>query len=332
MPIKFGELLLKENMITPQQLQAALDHQKSKGGGLQEAVVSLGFVKEEEIVRLVSRPYSVPFLDLHAVEVDPQVIKVISAATARNYRVLPLSVNGNLLRLAMVDPTNVFAMDDMKFMTGYNVEPVAVSKVALEAAFHRYYGSSPPLETPETARTGGEHGLPSDGGSAKDTAEGHSDGTIPPAKMLVNLILVDSIIWGASEIQVTMGRDAGLVSYRLRGRVRQAGRFPIVLYDRLVNVVRLMSSRLWRSDRREFQEAEVVVAVRGALDLAGREAEREFLFRVELPLGDKSCGIRFRRIEDAFPSQLGREILESPLFQKTGSFRLRRVASGPTRG
>ena len=101
MPVKLGELLLKENMVTPQQLQEALNHQKMGGGKLGKAFVSLGFVKDEEITSLLSRQYGVPSINLDHFEVDPAIIKIIPAETARKYQVLPLSRSGAVLTIAM---------------------------------------------------------------------------------------------------------------------------------------------------------------------------------------------------------------------------------------
>src|SRR5689334_12068797 len=142
MPVKLGELLLKENMVTPQQLQEALAHQKMNGGKLGKAFVALGYVRDEEITSLLSRQYGVPSINLDHFEVDPAIIKIIPAETARKYQILPLSRSGATLTIAMADPTNVFAMDDIKFMTGYNVEPVVASESALEEAIEKYYGSA----------------------------------------------------------------------------------------------------------------------------------------------------------------------------------------------
>src|SRR5512134_15157 len=146
MPVKLGELLLKENMVSPQQLQEALNHQKANGGKLGKAFVELGYVKDEEITSLLSRQYGVPSINLEHFEVDPAIIKIIPAETAKKYQVLPLSRSGATLTIAMADPTNVFAMDDIKFMTGYNVEPVVASESALEDAIDKYYGSVRSLE------------------------------------------------------------------------------------------------------------------------------------------------------------------------------------------
>src|SRR5512138_2181989 len=179
MPVKLGELLLKENMVTPQQLQEALNHQKMGGGKLGKAFVSLGFVKDEEITSLLSRQYGVPSINLDHFEVDPAIIKIIPAETARKYQVLPLSRSGATLTIAMADPTNVFAMDDIKFMTGYNVEPVVASESTLDDAIDRYYGASRSLELRRdgggaTSGGGGApgYGIPGAASSLKDVLEG----------------------------------------------------------------------------------------------------------------------------------------------------------------
>jgi hypothetical protein len=142
MPVRLGELLLKEKMITPQQLQEALNHQWMSGGKLSKAFVSLGFVTDEEITSLMSRHYGVPSIDLDRFAVDPAIIKIIPAETARKYQVLPLSRIGATLTIAIADPTHVFAIDDIKFMTGYNVEAVVASESVLEGYIGHYYGST----------------------------------------------------------------------------------------------------------------------------------------------------------------------------------------------
>src|SRR6187399_1116834 len=127
MAVRIGELLLKEKRITPAQLQEALNCQKANGTKVGFNLVKLGFVKDEEITALLSKQYGVPSINLTQFEIDPGVIKLIPAETATKYQIIPLSRAGATLTIAMTDPTNVFAMDDIKFMTGYNVEPVVAS-------------------------------------------------------------------------------------------------------------------------------------------------------------------------------------------------------------
>src|SRR5687767_11710225 len=139
MAVRIGELLLKEKRITAEQLQEALNYQRQQGGKLGINLIKLGFVKDEEITALLSKQYGVPSISLQKFEIDPAVIKLVPAETAQRYQIIPLSRAGATLTIAMTDPTNVFAMDDIKFMTGYNVEPVVASETAVGDAITRYY-------------------------------------------------------------------------------------------------------------------------------------------------------------------------------------------------
>src|SRR5438876_5245422 len=139
MAVRIGELLLKEKKITPEQLQQALAAQKANGGKLGFNLVKMGFVKDEEITALLSKQYGVPSINLAQFQIDPAVVKLVPAETAQKYQIIPLSRSGAALTIAMTDPTNVFAMDDIKFMTGYNVEPVVASEIAILVAVQKYY-------------------------------------------------------------------------------------------------------------------------------------------------------------------------------------------------
>src|SRR5258705_9243584 len=150
MAVRIGELLLKEKRITPEQLQEALNYQRQNGGKLGYNLIKLGYVKDEEITALLSKQYGVPSIALREFEVDPWVVKLVPAETAQKYQIVPLARSGATLTIAMTDPTNVFAMDDIKFMTGYNVEPVVASETAVVEAIERYYGAKP-LITPSGA-------------------------------------------------------------------------------------------------------------------------------------------------------------------------------------
>jgi len=141
MAVRIGELLLKEKLITPEQLQQALTQQKSNGGKLGYNLVKMGFVKDEQITALLSKQYGVPAINLAQFKIDLTIVKLVPTETARKYQIIPLSRSGSTLTIAMTDPTNVFAMDDIKFMTGYTVEPVVASEVAITDAIEKYYPS-----------------------------------------------------------------------------------------------------------------------------------------------------------------------------------------------
>src|SRR6188768_3000244 len=158
MAVRLGDLLLKEKRITPDQLQEALTYQKQKGGKLGFALVSLGYAKEAEITALLSKQFGVPSIAIGQFEIDPAVIKLIPAETAQKYQIIPLSRSGATLTIAMTDPTNVFAMDDIKFMTGYNVEPVVASETAVSESITRYYALGKPAAVGGSV-TGGSSAL-----------------------------------------------------------------------------------------------------------------------------------------------------------------------------
>src|SRR5689334_13334810 len=129
---KLGEMLLKARLISQEQLQKALEVQKAQGGKIGKHLIDLGFIRDDQITQLLSQQFGVPAVNLAQFkEIDPQVIKLIPADVARKYQVMPLTRTGATLTIAMTDPTNVFAMDDIKFMTGYNVEPVVASEAAI---------------------------------------------------------------------------------------------------------------------------------------------------------------------------------------------------------
>src|SRR5467141_4407274 len=157
MAVRIGELLLKEKLITPEQLQQALTQQKANGGKLGYNLVKMGFVKDDQITTLLSKQYGVPSINLAQFKIDPTIVKLVPTDTARKYQIIPLSRSGSTLTIAMTDPTNVFAMDDIKFMTGYTVEPVVASETAVIEAIQRYYPAS--AKAAAAATPGGQSAL-----------------------------------------------------------------------------------------------------------------------------------------------------------------------------
>src|SRR5438067_11981930 len=142
---RLGDLLVKEKVISPEQLDQAIKAQKASNCRLGSALVKLGFLTDEDVTNFLSRQYGVPAINLSYFEIDPTVVKLIPFETAKRYQILPLSRVGASLTIAMVDPTNVFAMDDIKFMTGFNIEPVVASETAIMEFIERSYnvGAAP---------------------------------------------------------------------------------------------------------------------------------------------------------------------------------------------
>src|SRR5260221_2057715 len=146
MSAKLGEILVRENLINPQHLRQALDYQREHGGRLGFNLVKLGLVSDDTITAVLSRQYGIPSVNLDLFQIDDSVLRLIPEEVAQKYLVLPLSRVGATLTLAMVDPTNVFAMDDIKFMTGLNVEPVVVAEASIQQAISKYYSSTRAIE------------------------------------------------------------------------------------------------------------------------------------------------------------------------------------------
>src|SRR6201988_1418720 len=146
MSSRLGEILVKDSLISADQLKQALDYQKKNGGRLGTCLVKMGIVSDEDITAVLSRQYGVPSINLKFYEVDPAVIKLVPQETAIRYQIVPLSRVGSTLTIAMKDPTNVFAMDDIKFMPGFNVESVVASETAITEAIHKFYGAVESVE------------------------------------------------------------------------------------------------------------------------------------------------------------------------------------------
>jgi type IV pilus assembly protein PilB len=255
MPVRIGELLLKEKRITPEQLQEVLAFQKANGGKLGLILVKLGFAKDEEITALLSKQYGVPSINLHQFEIDPAVIKLIPPETAQKYQIIPLSRAGATLTIAMTDPTNVFAMDDIKFMTGYNVEPVVASDGAVNDALEKYYPTKP--KTGEQAAnpsaldaaTRALEEMPLDAGDVEVLSELEEisaealqrQGEEAPVIKLVNVILMSAIQKGASDIHVEPYEKEYRVRYRVDGILYSIMAPPMKFRDAITSRIKIMA-------------------------------------------------------------------------------------------
>jgi type IV pilus assembly protein PilB len=142
---RLGAMLVSSGLITEDQLKNALAAQKNEGGRLGSILVKLGFVQEDKLMTFLSKQYGVPYVDLSKFEINPTVIKHIPAEVAQKYRIMPINRAGATITIAMVDPSNIFAIDDIKFMTGYNVEAVVATEGAIIEAIKKYYGGAKSL-------------------------------------------------------------------------------------------------------------------------------------------------------------------------------------------
>ena len=263
MALQVGELLLKEKRITSDQLKEALNHQRQNGGKLGLHLITLGFVKEDELTALLSKQYGVPSITLGTFEIDPSVVKLVPAETAAKYQVIPITRSGATLTLAMTDPTNVFAMDDIRFMTGYNVEPVVASERSVLEAVTKYYGKA--LGNGSNGSNGSGSGvsaldiasraleeMPEIGGHAEDvevledleeiSAETLAkQGEDAPIIRLVNVLLMGAIQKGASDIHIEPYEKEVRVRYRIDGLLYNIMSPPMKFRDAVTSRIKIMS-------------------------------------------------------------------------------------------
>src|SRR3989441_4857553 len=266
MAVKLGEMLIKAGLLTPQKLQEALEYQKTNGGKLGFNLVKLGIVKEEEITRVLSQQYGVPAINLAKIEIDDAVVKLIPSEVAQKYLIMPVSRTGATLTIAMMDPTNVFAMDDIKFMTGYNVEPVVASEVAIKEAIDRYYGSIHALELKkvmdEMAQEENEQNLELlEDEQEVDLAKLEAATEEAPVVRLVNLILTDSIKRGASDIHIEPYEKDFRVRFRIDGVLYEIMQPPMKLRDAITSRLKIMA-KLDISEKRLPQDGRIKIKMK----------------------------------------------------------------------
>jgi len=317
MSAKLGEILVRENLITPQQLRDALEYQRNNGGRLGSNLVKLGVVSDDVITAVLSRQYGVPSINLELFQIEPEVIKLISHEVALKYSVLPVSKVGASLTLAMADPTNVFAMDDIKFMTGFNVEPVISAESSIQHAIGKYYTGSSEIdifdaafaEEAEVAFNGNGHHAHTNGHAKAGStpAEGLQDGDLDvsldrfqfdssdhenfevveendeidlaalarasedaPVVRLVNVLLVDSLRRGASDIHVEPYEKDFRIRFRIDGVLYDVMHPPMKIRDPLISRLKIMS-KLDISEKRLPQDGRIKIKVK--IDNRSRELD-----------------------------------------------------------
>jgi type IV pilus assembly protein PilB len=277
MAVKLGEMLIKAGLLTPQKLQEALEYQKTNGGKLGLNLVKLGLVREEDITRVLSQQYGVPAINLSKIEVDDSVVKLIPSEVAQKYLIMPVSRTGATLTIAMVDPTNVFAMDDIKFMTGYNVEPVVASEVAIKEGIDRYYGSIHALELKKVMddlaheeSTDQNLELLEDEQEV-DLQKLEAATEEAPVVRLVNLILTDSIKRGASDIHIEPYEKDFRVRFRIDGVLYEIMQPPMKLRDAITSRLKIMA-KLDISEKRLPQDGRIKIKMK----LQGKNREMDY--------------------------------------------------------
>ncbi len=304
MSAKLGEILVRENILTAQQLREALDFQRENGGRLGFNLVKLGLVSDDMITAVLSRQYGVPSVNLELFDIEETVIRLIPREVAEKYSVLPLSRVGATLTLAMVDPTNVFAMDDIKFMTGLNIEPVVVSEASVQEAINNYYSQTreielagmvdatldglngngngnghhdfPPVESVTLDQLNLDHEAAGDVEVIEDNDEIDLSNLTrmsedAPVVRLVNVLLVDALQRGASDIHIEPYEKELRIRFRIDGVLYDVMHPPMRLRDALISRIKIMS-KLDISEKRLPQDGRIKIKLR----THGRSRELDF--------------------------------------------------------
>ena len=303
MSAKLGEILVRENLISAQHLREALDYQRQHGGRLGYNLVKMGLVTDDMITAVLSRQYGIPSVNLDLFQIEDSVLRLIPQEAAQKYSVIPLSRVGATLTLAMADPTNVFAMDDIKFMTGLNVEPVVVAEVAIQQSIAKYYGTSREIELATVVAEEGSvekaNGKKAGGGAIThadlvsldsidfdhsrvadievledneeiDLAALSRMSEDAPVVRLVNVLLVDALRRGASDIHIEPYEKELRIRFRIDGVLYDVMRPPLKLRDALISRVKIMS-KLDISEKRLPQDGRIKIKVK--IDSRSRELD-----------------------------------------------------------
>ena len=272
---RLGDLLVKEKVISPEQLEQALKTQKESGSRLGSVLVKLGFLSDDDVTNFLSRQYGVPAINLSYFEIDPAVIKLIPVETARRYQILPLSRVGASLTIAMVDPTNVFAMDDIKFMTGFNIEPVVASESAIMEGLEKAYGGSAEEDLEKVMQSVGEMADADVELQAEEEEMGLGElekaADEAPIVKLVNLILTDAVKRGASDIHIEPYEKEYRVRFRIDGMLQPIMNPPMKLKDAITSRIKIMA-KLDISEKRLPQDGRIMLK----MNIGGKKKQLDY--------------------------------------------------------
>jgi type IV pilus assembly protein PilB len=319
---RLAELLVKRNYITPEQLKKALDEQKLKGGRLESNLIRMGFIKEDELLSFLSAQYRVPSIKISKIEINPNVIKLIPSSTVKKYFIIPINRVGPKLTLAMADPSNIIVIDEIKFMTGFNVEAVVASEAEIIDGIKKYYGGgggvagmgSVGFQATDYA-IDDEKASSVDGGLAFDddvvdvddfdalvhgavdnvevieTTQMDESGDIEgPIIKIVNGVLIKAIKLGASDIHFEPYERIFRVRYRVDGVMRREMTLPIQIKNAIVSRLKIMS-KLDIAEKRLPQDGRIKLRLAKGREMDFRVSSIPVLFgeKVVLRLLDKAA-------------------------------------------
>ena len=297
---RFGELLVKQEVISLEQLKTAIEEQKRTGGTLGKTLLSLGYINQYELVAFLIKQYGVPAINLDEFDVMPEVLKFIPRESAVKHSLIPINRSGGTLVVAMSDPSNIFAIDELKFATGHNIEVVVASEDSIKNAIERHYGDRKNERAKiHIEETGGsideimgeiEYFIAELGKTEEmevdDLARASEEA---PVIRLVNHILVNAIRHGASDIHIEPYEKDYRVRYRIDGILYDTMRPPFKIKNAISSRVKIMSN-LDIAERRLPQDGRIKLRLgqRGAMEYRVSVIPTIFGEKVVLRLLDQS--------------------------------------------
>ncbi len=284
---RLGELLVRENLISVQQLRKAQEDQQRNGTRIGTALIKTGAIEESKLTDFLSKQYGVPAINLKDFDIDPDIIKLVPKDVAEKHLVIPVNRAGPSLIVAMCDPSNIYAVDDLKFLTGYTIEAVVASEPSIREGIERYYAEKGPTLDEIVGQVDEDVEVTKDEvENIEDVARAADDA---PVVKLVNLILLDAIKKGASDIHVEPYEKDFRVRFRIDGSLYDVMKPPMKLKNAITSRLKIMSS-LDISERRLPQDGRIKIKTGGGKEMDFRVSVCPTLFgeKVVMRLLDKS--------------------------------------------
>jgi type IV pilus assembly protein PilB len=253
---KLGEILVREGLITTEQLKKALQEQKSSGMRLGYTLVKLGFIEETEVSKMLARQYRMPAVDLSRFEVDAKILKLIPPDIATKHTVLPLKREGRTLTVAIADPNNVAAIEDIKFITRCDVFPVIAGEYTLRNAIDRYYQQSDAQLQSLLKSVEQEEDLEVVEDQEDEDVKAQDLADDAPVVKLINGLLTDAVKRGASDIHIEPFEHEMRVRYRVDGALQEVMKPPVKMRAALTSRVKIMA-QLNIAERRVPQDGRI---------------------------------------------------------------------------
>ncbi|MFH1964134.1 MAG: type IV-A pilus assembly ATPase PilB [Acidobacteriota bacterium] len=276
MSVRIGEVLIRYGHLSVDQLREALHYQKVHSSHFVASLVSLGFVTEDTVVNVLSRQYNLPVVDLSEVDIDINCLRLIPRDRAVNNRVLPLKKKGAVLKVAVTDPSDVMALDELKFMTGCRIDPVIAKESSIIQALEEYLGSDQTLEIEkvynELIGESQEFELDMEEGTGEDQEVNIEQASEAPIIRLVNLILADSMKKNASDIHLESYQKDFRIRFRIDGVLYPIMSPPIRVKDAVVSRIKIMAN----------------------LDIGERRMPQDGRIRIQITMGGRKKKIDFR--------------------------------------